>query len=87
MAGPLKEKKSLTPFILYKYYNALCIKVYSSKETFFCYVMSLQYNNLRTALKMDGTVNIANIHWGNDTRPDNFILDILSRKLIENYPV
>ena len=39
-------------------------------------------NNLRATLKMDETLNIANIHWGNDTRPD--ILDILSRKLIDN---
>ena len=66
MAGPLKREKSLTPFTLYKY-NALCTKVYSSKETFFGYVMSLQCNNLRTSLKMDVTLNTAIIHWGNET--------------------
>ena len=65
MTGPLKGKKLNAIYIV----QIQCI-VYKSLlmlRNFFGYVMSLQYNNSRTSLKMDATLNVAVIHWGNET--------------------
>ena len=44
-----------------------CVQKFTHPKKLFGYVMSLQYNNSRTSLKMDVTLNIAIIHLGNET--------------------